>query len=103
MEEEALAHVDAPEELPVALELGLQYAVGGDLGELLEGLVQLLRPEHREHHPLVEVAARAVDPHAVAHQRAAAVAADQVLSTDDLSPLARARHVLVYLLLAIGR
>src|SRR5262249_854182 len=78
VEEEAFADVDPSEELPVALELGLHDAVRGGWWEALEERVQLLRPQHGEHHALVEVPPAAVDAHAAAHQRLAAVAADDV-------------------------
>ena len=84
VEEPALADVDAAEELPVALQVRVQHAVGRALGEALEAFVQLARAEHGQHHALVEVGAAALDAELLAHQRAAAVAADDVVGLEDL-------------------
>ena len=97
MEKEPLAHVDAAEELPVALELGLHDPVGRGRREALEELVQLPRAEDRQHHALVEVAPATVDAHALPHQRLAAITAHDVLRTYHL-----AGYVLVGLLLGVS-
>src|SRR5437773_1609203 len=50
MKEEPLAHVDAAEELPVALQLRLHDSVSCGRREAVEELVQLLRAEDGQHH-----------------------------------------------------
>ena len=85
VEEEALADVDAAEELPVAVEVRMQHAIGRALGKALEPLVQLARAEHGQHHELVEVGAAARDADLLAHQRMAAVAADHIVGLEHLA------------------
>ena len=64
--------------------------------------MQLLRAEDNQHHALVEVASAAIDAHALADQRPAAIAADDVLRPHDALPL-ESGHVLVGLLRGVGR
>src|SRR5215211_6483150 len=68
VEEEALADVDPPEELPVPPQLRLEHAVRGHRREALQALVEILRAEHGQHHALLVVRAVAADARLLAHQ-----------------------------------
>ena len=85
MKEPALADVDAAEELPVPLQIGVQHAIGGARRKALEFLVQVARAEQRQHHDLVEIRAAALDPDLPPHDGMTAVAADHVVGFDDLA------------------
>src|SRR5690606_22683249 len=84
VEEEALTNVDATEELPVPLELGLEHSVGSALRKALQSFVELRRTEDSQYHALVKVLALPVDAHGFANQGAATVAAHEVIRLDDL-------------------
>ena len=55
VEEPRAAEVDAAEELPVALERGIEHAVERLAGKALQQLVQAARAEHQQHHQAVMV------------------------------------------------
>src|SRR5690242_13665111 len=77
MKEPPLAYVHSPEELPVAVQLRLQHAIGGALREaFFELRVQITRAEYREDHALVEIRSATIDAHLVTHGGARAVAPD---------------------------
>ena len=86
VEEEALADIDAAEELPVALEVRMHRPVDRLRRKALaELLVQLARAEHDQHHELVEVVAAPRNADLLAHDRMAAVAADDVVGLQHLA------------------
>ena len=78
MEEPAAAEVDAAQELPVALELGLQHVVERLARIALQQLVQFARAEHEQHHHAVVVGAGLRQAGLLADQRAGAVAAHDI-------------------------
>ena len=59
--------------------------IGRARRKALEALVQLARAEHDQHHELVEVGAAARDADLLAHDRMAAVAADDVIGLQHLA------------------
>ena len=50
MKEPALADVDAAEELPIAVEIGMHHAIDRALRKALEPFVQFARAEHHQRH-----------------------------------------------------
>src|SRR5262245_336904 len=82
MEKEALAEVDAAEEHPVSLEIGMHRPEGRARRKTLEAFMQLARTDDREHHELVEVGAAALDADLLAHRRMAAVAPDHIVGLE---------------------
>ena len=85
VEKPALADVDAAEELPVALQVGMHDAIGRAPGKTLKLVVQFARAKHRQHHELVEVGAAALDADLLAHHRVAAVAAHDIVRFQNLA------------------
>ena len=69
MEEPAFLGIDAAEELPVTVEVGMHHAISRSRRKALELLVQLARAKQREHHELIEVRAGALDADLLAHRR----------------------------------
>ena len=82
VEEEPLADIDAAEELPVTLEVRVQHAVSRARRKALQCLVELARPEHDQHHQLVEIGAAARDAAGLADHRSAAVATHGVVRSE---------------------
>ena len=86
VEEEALADVDAAEELPVAVEVRMHRAIDRLRRKALaELLVQFARAQHDQHHELIEVVAAARNADLLAHDGMAAVAADHVVGLQHLA------------------
>ena len=90
------AEIDAAEELPVALQVGMQHIVEGLVGKALQQLVQAGRAEHQQHHQPVVIGQGLRNAGGLAHQRAAAVAADHIVCPQHALPIAVAlgdRHL----------
>jgi hypothetical protein len=79
MEKPAFLRVDAPEELPIAVQVRMQDPIGRLRREALEALAQLARAKHGEHHDLIEIGALALDAGLFPHDRVTAVAADHII------------------------
>ncbi len=86
VEEPALLGIDAAEELPVALEVGMHHAISGSRRKALELLVELARPKECQHHELVEIRAGTLDADLLTDGGMAAVAAHDVIGRDGLAP-----------------
>ncbi len=78
MEEPCRAEIHPPEKQPVTVQVGMQHVVERLAGIALQKLMQFFRPEDEQDHQLVVIGARLSDAGAVAHDRAAAVAADRI-------------------------
>ena len=88
MEEPGGAEIDAAEELPVTLQLRMQHVVEGLVGETFEQSVKAGRTEHQQHHQPVVVGQGLGDAGGLAHQRAAAVAADHIVGPQRAATIA---------------
>src|SRR5690606_33219060 len=73
VEEPALADVDASEELPVALEVRVEHAIGGAFRKALEAFVKAAGTEDGEDHAAAEVCTAHLDAQAFADHRSGAV------------------------------
>jgi hypothetical protein len=78
MEKPGGAEIDPAEELPVALQVGMQHVVKLLVGKALQQFVQPFRTKHQQHHQPVVVGMALGNAGRVAHRRAAAVAPDNV-------------------------
>src|SRR5947207_5388626 len=74
MEEPAFADIDSAEELPIAVKIGMNDAIGRAWRKALELVVQLARAEQRQHHQLIKIGAAARYAGLFAHDRMRAVA-----------------------------
>ena len=88
VKEPGSAEIDAAEELPVALQVGMQHIVEGLVGEALQQPVQAGRAEHQQHHQPVVIGQGLRNAGGRAHQRAAAVAADHIVCPQHALPIA---------------
>src|SRR5215211_246474 len=84
VEEKAFAHVHSAKELPISLQVGMHYAIGGALREALEPLMQLPRAENGEHHAGIVISSIPANAKRLAHSRMRAVSADDVVGFQHL-------------------
>ena len=83
MEEPSLAHVDPPEEAPVAIEGGMQHIEERRLAiALLENRVELGGPEHEENHLPVVVSPSLRYARCRSNDAVAAVTTDQIVAME---------------------
>ena len=78
VEEPGCPEIDAAEELPISLQIGMQDVEEGFAGESLQQAMQLMRAEHQEHHQPVMVREGRGDASLLTDGGAAAVAADDI-------------------------
>ena len=84
MEEPAFADIDSAEELPIAVEIGMNDAIGRAWRKALELVVQLARAKQRQHHQLLKVGAAARYAGLFADDGMRAIAANGIVGLQQL-------------------